>query len=214
MRPVRAAGAAIMNRYILTNTRIVLPHRTVECSVVVDGDRIVDIHTDELERESRPAGLSRLMETALARHFLHVRWNTNFGPVDGVLASDATVAHRLGNLVYSESIMGAPSSPTPTSSSATSRGSHDDTTVEHVLEAHLMAATLAEMPTTLVAARTAKRLEMQVCMGAPNYRGGSHCNNLSCEEAIAEREDDGSQQRWKVIVAAQNVDQPHELVAG
>ncbi len=66
-------------------------------------------------------------------------------------------------------------------------GSHDDTTAAHVDEALHFGATLSEMPTTLVAARRAKELGLLVCMGAPNYvRGGSHCGNLSCVEAIEE----------------------------
>lgn len=64
-------------------------------------------------------------------------------------------------------------------------GSHDDETVEHVIEAHEAGATLSEMPVTIEAARKAKELGMMVCMGAPNYyRGGSHCGNLSCAEAL------------------------------
>ncbi len=66
-------------------------------------------------------------------------------------------------------------------------GSHDDTTIEHVIEAKLFGATLSEMPTTIEAARKAKELNMFVCMGAPNYyRGGSHCGNLSCIDAMNE----------------------------
>ncbi len=66
-------------------------------------------------------------------------------------------------------------------------GSHDDTTIGHVEEANGFGATLAEMPVTLEAARQAKAFGMMVCMGAPNYyRGGSHCGNLSCHEALAE----------------------------
>ena len=66
-------------------------------------------------------------------------------------------------------------------------GSHDDTTVEQVLEAFDSGATLSEMPCTIEAARKAKELGMMVCMGAPNYfRGGSHCGNLACHEALAE----------------------------
>ncbi|MGA1195747.1 MAG: alpha-D-ribose 1-methylphosphonate 5-triphosphate diphosphatase [Candidatus Latescibacterota bacterium] len=66
-------------------------------------------------------------------------------------------------------------------------GSHDDTTVDHVLEAVQYGATLSEMPTTIEAARKAKELGLWVCMGAPNYvRGGSSYNNLSCAEAMAE----------------------------
>ena len=64
-------------------------------------------------------------------------------------------------------------------------GSHDDTTEEHVIEAHEAGCVLSEMPVTLEAALKAKELGMQVCMGAPNYyRGGSHCGNLSCHEAL------------------------------
>jgi alpha-D-ribose 1-methylphosphonate 5-triphosphate diphosphatase len=66
-------------------------------------------------------------------------------------------------------------------------GSHDDTTIAHVDEALHFGATLSEMPTTMLAAKRAKELGMLVCMGAPNYvRGGSHCGNLSCVEAIQE----------------------------
>jgi alpha-D-ribose 1-methylphosphonate 5-triphosphate diphosphatase len=66
-------------------------------------------------------------------------------------------------------------------------GSHDDTTVEHILEAHQYGSVLAEMPVTIEAARKAKEMGMLVCMGAPNYyRGGSHCGNLSCAEALSE----------------------------
>jgi alpha-D-ribose 1-methylphosphonate 5-triphosphate diphosphatase len=66
-------------------------------------------------------------------------------------------------------------------------GSHDDTTIEHVVEAFESGATLSEMPCSIEAARKAKELGMMVCMGAPNYyRGGSHCGNLSCHDALAE----------------------------
>ena len=66
-------------------------------------------------------------------------------------------------------------------------GSHDDTTLEHVVEAHEAGATLCEMPCTIEAARKARELGMMICMGAPNYfRGGSHCGNLSCHDALAE----------------------------
>ena len=66
-------------------------------------------------------------------------------------------------------------------------GSHDDTTIEHVDEGLQFGATLSEMPTTLDAARRAKELGLWVCLGAPNYyRGGSHCGNLSCWEAMEE----------------------------
>lgn len=66
-------------------------------------------------------------------------------------------------------------------------GSHDDTTIEQVVQAHDAGASLSEMPVTLEAARKAKQLNMMVCMGAPNYyRGASHCGNLSAADALAE----------------------------
>lgn len=66
-------------------------------------------------------------------------------------------------------------------------GSHDDASEAHIIEAKQHGATLAEMPTTLEAARHAKAEGLWVCMGAPNYlRGGSHCGNLSCADAIDE----------------------------
>jgi alpha-D-ribose 1-methylphosphonate 5-triphosphate diphosphatase len=66
-------------------------------------------------------------------------------------------------------------------------GSHDDTTEAHVREAAAAGAVLSEMPTTLAAARIAGQLGLWICMGAPNYyRGGSHCGNLSCIEAMEE----------------------------
>lgn len=65
-------------------------------------------------------------------------------------------------------------------------GSHDDTTAAHVDEARAHGATLAEMPTTLEAAQRAREQGLWVCMGAPNYvRGGSHCGNLACSDALA-----------------------------
>lgn len=163
---------------------------------------------------------------ALARHFLHVRWDTNFGPVDD-LVSHLQSLTCVGNIVFNENIPGerqfkdleelarkraARGDRTleearaelarkieinrGINNRATIRdgfagriciGSHDDTTVEHVVEAAEMGATLAEMPTTIEAARKARELGLSVCMGAPNYlRGGSHCGNLSAPVALAE----------------------------
>ena len=68
-----------------------------------------------------------------------------------------------------------------------SLGSHDDTLVEHVIEAHEAGCTLSEMPCSIEAARKARELGMMICMGAPNYyRGGSHCGNLSSVDALEE----------------------------
>lgn len=165
-----------------------------------------------------------LRRTALARHYLHVRWDTNFEPVDHLLAEMAKF-ECIGNIVYNENIPGerqfqnldelarkraARGDKTIAEARAElderirigrsinnrpqvmaafagklCLGSHDDTTVEHVIEAKAMGCTLAEMPTSLVAAKKAKELGLAVCMGAPNYlRGGSHCGNLSAVEAL------------------------------
>ncbi len=165
-----------------------------------------------------------LRRTALARHFLHVRWDTNFEPVDHLLEAMANF-ECIGNIVYNENIpgerqfqdldelarkraargdktiaearaelderirIGRSINNRPKVKAAFAGklclGSHDDTTVEHVIEAQAMGCTLAEMPTSLVAAKKAKELGLSVCMGAPNYlRGGSHCGNLSAVEAL------------------------------
>jgi alpha-D-ribose 1-methylphosphonate 5-triphosphate diphosphatase len=66
-------------------------------------------------------------------------------------------------------------------------GSHDDTTPEHIEEAHTYGSTLAEMPTTIEAARAAKEHNMWVCMSAANYmRGGSTYGNLATHDALCE----------------------------
>jgi alpha-D-ribose 1-methylphosphonate 5-triphosphate diphosphatase len=57
---------------------------------------------------------------------------------------------------------------------------HDDTTVEHVDEAHALGASMSEFPTTLEAARRARELGLCTVMGAPNViRGGSHSGNVA-----------------------------------
>jgi alpha-D-ribose 1-methylphosphonate 5-triphosphate diphosphatase len=61
--------------------------------------------------------------------------------------------------------------------------SHDDTSVEHVLEAVQDGIVLAEFPTTLVAAQAAREHGIATIMGAPNVvRGGSHSGNVSALE--------------------------------
>ena len=57
---------------------------------------------------------------------------------------------------------------------------HDDATPEHVDEAVAVGATLCEFPTTVDAARAARRHGLATIMGAPNLvRGGSHSGNVS-----------------------------------
>ncbi len=168
----------------------------------------------------------RMARIASARHLMHIRWDTNFEPVDEIVEKLGTY-RTLGNIVYNENIPGQRqfrSLEEVAAKQAASKGitcekalallherieknsqinnrskvrdrfsgsvcigSHDDTTVEHVDEAKEAGATMSEMPTTIEAARRAKDLGLYVCMGAPNYyRGGSHCGNLSCIDALEE----------------------------
>ena len=166
----------------------------------------------------------RLSKTAKARHLMHVRWDTNFQPVDPkieVLKSFTT----LGNIVFNENIPGERQfrdldhiagkwaerrgvsleearvlirQQIETNRGINNRpqirdafsgdislGSHDDTTIDHVIEAHAMGCSIAEMPTTLEAAQKARDLGLIVTMGAPNYyRGGSRCGNFGAPEAL------------------------------
>jgi alpha-D-ribose 1-methylphosphonate 5-triphosphate diphosphatase len=61
--------------------------------------------------------------------------------------------------------------------------SHDDTTVDHVAQAHDEGAFISEFPTTLAAAREAHQRGLLTVMGAPNVvRGGSHSGNIAAAE--------------------------------
>jgi alpha-D-ribose 1-methylphosphonate 5-triphosphate diphosphatase len=189
------------------------------------------------EREGREGswqgdGLSlarRLEELApelRARHRIHIRWSTNFEPVEEIL-DQLLELNNIANLVFNDDTpgqrqfrdvealirqrvnrqnvsieearrhmeermerAGKVNNRMAVKDRLAGRipiGSHDDTTVEHVLEAFDCGATLSEMPCSIEAARKAKELGMMVCMGAPNYyRGGSHCGNLACHDAMAE----------------------------
>ncbi len=58
--------------------------------------------------------------------------------------------------------------------------SHDDTTEEHVEQAHAEGIAISEFPTSLPAAKLARSYGMMNVMGAPNVvRGGSHSGNIS-----------------------------------
>ena len=180
-------------------------------------------HGDGLALAKR---FQELMPQLRAHHLIHVRWSTNFEPVDDVL-HQLLALNSIGNLVFNDDTPGQRQfrdiesllqqsmkrqdisyeqarrnmqSQIEKAGQINNRervhsllggripiGSHDDTTIEHVLEAHACGATLSEMPCSIEAARKAKELGMMVCMGAPNYfRGGSHCGNLSCHDAMAE----------------------------
>jgi alpha-D-ribose 1-methylphosphonate 5-triphosphate diphosphatase len=177
-----------MSRQILTNANVVLPHKTVHGSIVIEDDRIadvsttrrypdgldlggqflapglIDIHTDYMEKELNPrpganfplgmafhfmdvravaCGLTTVLgaarissdeetqvristwrgdglalarayadlrESALARHFVHLRWNPNFEPVDHILEALAGI-ESIGNLVYNDAVPGERSKP-------------------------------------------------------------------------------------------------------
>lgn len=61
--------------------------------------------------------------------------------------------------------------------------SHDDTSAAHIAEALADGVTIAEFPTTLVAAEAAHAGDLAVLMGAPNIvRGQSHSGNISASE--------------------------------
>ncbi|MGQ9645119.1 MAG: alpha-D-ribose 1-methylphosphonate 5-triphosphate diphosphatase, partial [Thermodesulfobacteriota bacterium] len=61
--------------------------------------------------------------------------------------------------------------------------SHDDTTVDHVMEAATDGIVLSEFPTTLEAAEAARSYGLSILMGAPNLvLGGSHSGNASALE--------------------------------
>jgi alpha-D-ribose 1-methylphosphonate 5-triphosphate diphosphatase len=61
--------------------------------------------------------------------------------------------------------------------------SHDDTTVEHVEQAHGEGIAISEFPTTIEAAGAARDKGMKIVAGAPNLvLGRSHSGNVSVEE--------------------------------
>ncbi len=67
------------------------------------------------------------------------------------------------------------------------KASHDDTTAGHVEEAVRDGVTVSEFPTTMEAARAAKRHGLVTVMGAPNLvLGGSHSGNVSAGELAEE----------------------------
>ena len=64
-----------------------------------------------------------------------------------------------------------------------SLASHDDATTEHVKEAVVDGITIAELPTTVEAAKASHENGIRVMMGAPNVvRGGSHSGNVSARD--------------------------------
>jgi alpha-D-ribose 1-methylphosphonate 5-triphosphate diphosphatase len=211
----------------------VMDLRALSCGLttVCSAARISE-ERDGLQGSWRGDGLSLagrfqdLIPQLRAQHLIHIRWSTNFEPVDAIL-DELLALKSIANLVFNDDTPGqrqfrdiealiqqrANRQNIPfeearrhmeeriaRSGRVNNRkqvqahvagripiGSHDDTTIEHVLEAFDCGATLSEMPCSIEAARKAKELGMMVCMGAPNYyRGGSHCGNLSCHDAMAE----------------------------
>lgn len=64
--------------------------------------------------------------------------------------------------------------------------SHDDATEAHVVDAVEDSVSVAEFPTTHVAAKASRAAGMKVLMGAPNLvRGGSHSGNVSARDLAA-----------------------------
>lgn len=61
--------------------------------------------------------------------------------------------------------------------------SHDDATLEHVVESAQFGMGIAEFPTTMEAAKASHAHGLRVLMGAPNIvRGGSHSGNIAAAE--------------------------------
>ncbi len=61
--------------------------------------------------------------------------------------------------------------------------SHDDATLEHAEESAQFGMSIAEFPTTVVAASASHAHGLKVLMGAPNIvRGGSHSGNVAAAE--------------------------------
>lgn len=61
--------------------------------------------------------------------------------------------------------------------------SHDDATGEHVAESLADGVSIAEFPTTLLAAEHSHKAGLAVLMGAPNVvRGGSHSGNIAATD--------------------------------
>lgn len=64
--------------------------------------------------------------------------------------------------------------------------SHDDATLDHVVESSDFGMCIAEFPTTLEAAKASHDHGLRVLMGAPNIvRGGSHSGNIAAAELAA-----------------------------
>jgi alpha-D-ribose 1-methylphosphonate 5-triphosphate diphosphatase len=64
---------------------------------------------------------------------------------------------------------------------------HDDTTTAHVDEAVALGASMSEFPTTLGAARRARKQGLSTVAGAPNVvRGGSHSGNVAALDLARE----------------------------
>ena len=65
--------------------------------------------------------------------------------------------------------------------------SHDDATPEHVAESVADGVSIAEFPTTMVAAEQSHAAGLAVLMGAPNLvRGGSHSGNIAAADLARE----------------------------
>lgn len=65
--------------------------------------------------------------------------------------------------------------------------SHDDDTIERLLENEKLGVAISEFPITLEVAKKARELGQQTVLGAPNVLlGGSHSGNLSATRAIQE----------------------------
>jgi alpha-D-ribose 1-methylphosphonate 5-triphosphate diphosphatase len=93
------------------------------------------------------------------------------------LVHDKTVAQQRHAAGHREAIVSA------CRAAGVPLASHDDTEVEHVLQAQAEGLVLAEFPTTVAAAQAARDAGIGIIMGGPNLvKGGSHSGNVSAQE--------------------------------
>lgn len=157
-------------------------HRThLRCEICAED--VVE-QTQQLAQRYRVDLISLMDHTPGARQFRDIgAWKTYYGGKSGLPASqldrfmdrkralfaDNYTRHRtaLVDLARTNEIAIA---------------SHDDTTLEHVVESVDDGVAIAEFPTTTEAAAASHSAGIAVLMGAPNVvRGGSHSGNVAAE---------------------------------
>ena len=108
----------------------------------------------------------------------HLTYEEARDRVDELIAQRAAVMHHRERAI--------PWLRERASSGAIRLMAHDPVTAIDIADAMAWAATIAEFPTTVAAARAAKDRGLRTVCGAPNVlRGGSHSGNVAAEELIS-----------------------------